>query len=374
MRGVERLRAANPPINFTSELETELKKHFERFAESRSFTLTRRAKLSGLTVIAFVVIAGYVYAFLGTAWSDAEVLWRTLGFLIGSGCVLLGWLAVSKTVIQSEILEALSYIAIPAIVSSGAMIPLHYAPRWFDDTGMATATREAAAGAILAPAMLVVLGTVLALISRPFSADFKIPDSTAVVSLSEALILCMKNTTWTLLGEDKRNAIAQLERAASALERGFPAILKPLDLMTEVWLREQCVYLASSVRELKRWLITPKPETRQALRETLSLFVSESAVGNWDALRLDGIEPIQASSAIRHLLGTVRSLVAGIAPLGVSLFLLQQKVLTGPMSTPTLILTGALALIVVLKVVDPQSLDQLARARDAARGTSFTRH
>jgi hypothetical protein len=81
----------------------------------------------------------------------------------------------------------------------------------------------------------------------------------------------------------KRRLLTHLEPAAASVER-LRFLLPTGDMVTDAWLKEKTLQIAEAVRSLKRWVLTPKPDTHTHLKTRVALFLELAISGEWDAM------------------------------------------------------------------------------------------
>ena len=132
---------------------------------------------------------------------------------------------------------------------------------------------------------------------------------------------------WTNL-DVKRYYMEQLEEVAVCYERYFPAKLSCRNRTIMAWQEKMFVDIAAAVRDLMRWVVMPKIDTRKSLIERIVSLLSHTVTGDWDALERGELEPLPSAPSARiRLVAWFRIVVqAGLIPLGVYAFhLLQPK-------------------------------------------------
>lgn len=82
----------------------------------------------------------------------------------------------------------------------------------------------------------------------------------------------------------RARSIKNLEQAANAIEWGLPRRLGVNDAIRSADAIREAKSMAASVRELKRWVATPTPTTREDLINRLVHDIRSVALGNWDEL------------------------------------------------------------------------------------------
>jgi hypothetical protein len=140
--------------------------------------------------------------------------------------------------------------------------------------------------------------------------------------------------------------------------------VKTGDVETDAWLRRRAYSIAGGIRELKRLICAPPRDAPGKFSEALGGFLVAASLGNWDELALAQDASVERLSGRSRALRVSRTLVGGLAPFVVVILLVQQGVITGPMTATLLLLTGSLAFVVVLGWIDPQALERLPIAEN----------
>jgi hypothetical protein len=86
-----------------------------------------------------------------------------------------------------------------------------------------------------------------------------------------------------LNSEDRKLLVAYLEDAARCLEV-IPKIIAGGDHYSRMWNEQAYLLRASGIRDLKKWVLLPKAETRDYLDQELRRILLLAAVGDWDGL------------------------------------------------------------------------------------------
>jgi hypothetical protein len=160
----------------------------------------------------------------------------------------------------------------------------------------------------------------------------------------------------------RSRVLRSLELAARCLERNLPYRLRGQDAETDLWLREKAARQAAAVRGLKRWVLVPKPDTREHFLQRISQDLVRTTVGDWDGLEC--AEPaIARPSRLRRAAG----LLVPLAVIG-SLVVVAQasegplKPLLGalqPLVVALIPVLGPLLIWAVIRVVNPGMIGDL---------------
>lgn len=160
----------------------------------------------------------------------------------------------------------------------------------------------------------------------------------------------------------RNRVLRSLELAARCLERNLPYRLRGQDAETDLWLREKAARQAAAVRGLKRWVLVPKPDTREHFLQRISQDLVRTTVGDWDGLEC--AEPAAAKpSRARRAAG----LLVPLAVIGSVVVIAQAsegplKPLLGalqPLVVALVPVLGPLLIWAVIRVVNPGMIGDL---------------
>lgn len=113
---------------------------------------------------------------------------------------------------------------------------------------------------------------------------YRCPDFVIIDRLIRILSLVEKNPQrWGEL-QFKKELAFRLETIANCLAHHLPRQLKTEDALTDSWLADVALKSAVAIRGLKKWVITPKQDTRDQLIARLARNLTLTATGNWDGL------------------------------------------------------------------------------------------
>jgi hypothetical protein len=125
----------------------------------------------------------------------------------------------------------------------------------------------------------------------------------------------------------RRELAGRIEEVALALQFGFPGRLRVGNPVVNSWISRMTTEQAAAIRELQKWLLHPKSDTREhfvaRIRETLEL----CACGNWDALERREPEKLTPRQRGQRLVGALATLIGAFVPIGV--LLLTSRLLGG---------------------------------------------
>jgi hypothetical protein len=94
---------------------------------------------------------------------------------------------------------------------------------------------------------------------------------------------------WGIL-EIQHELAGRLEIIASCLQHNLPCRLQS-DGATDDWLQKMTTQMAAALRDLKKWVLMPKPDTRRQFITRVAETFVHAATGEWDALARSEGEP-----------------------------------------------------------------------------------
>ncbi len=145
------------------------------------------------------------------------------------------------------------------------------------------------------------------------------PDAVISDHMLQVLQILESPGEWRSLAK-RTEALKHLEDAAFAVEFGLPQRLRAADPVSDLWLRQRALRVAAAIRELKRWVSIPKPDTRTVLVARLKDNLASIARGDLD--QLPEADPEKLPKRIRAMT-IVRDSVVAVLPI-TSLFLLHR--------------------------------------------------
>lgn len=121
-----------------------------------------------------------------------------------------------------------------------------------------------------------------------------------------------------------RKLMASLEEIAICLERDWWRGLAASDMKTNEWSRNAASEMAVSIRNLKKWLLTPKPDTITNFRDRIIFNLVAVASGNWDALERTPSDPASRRASWKNWLIARSRTVAVGALITLAIFIMQK--------------------------------------------------
>jgi hypothetical protein len=77
-----------------------------------------------------------------------------------------------------------------------------------------------------------------------------------------------------------------LEKVAVCLQHNLCRQCQSGDAVIDMWVQNATARKAAALRELKKWVLTPKSDTRNQFIARIAANLSQVTSGNWDALEL----------------------------------------------------------------------------------------
>jgi hypothetical protein len=173
----------------------------------------------------------------------------------------------------------------------------------------------------------------------------------------------------------KKELVFRLESIAGRLVRDLPKQLRCEDPVTDAWLAELTIRSAAAMRGLKKWVITPKPDTRDQLLISLTRSLELAASGNWDGL--EQLQPEVYPGAQRpwfyRLASLVGRLLSAFSVLILSWILPYTPIALDQPLAGYLTLVGlGVAVFGITTMLDPSWVDKLNALKDFLGLLPFT--
>jgi len=139
------------------------------------------------------------------------------------------------------------------------------------------------------------------------------PDSYIVTSYLSILYFLDDHPTCLKRAADKRHLLVLLEQVASVMQRDLPKPFHTNSSDADVWFRGRSAQMATAVRNLKTWVLAPKPDTLEHFTARIVADMSSVATGDWDALPTDDTKPVQEKTILmRGSMLLLRGIILGI--------------------------------------------------------------
>ena len=181
------------------------------------------------------------------------------------------------------------------------------------------------------------------------------PEAVVTDRMFRALFELDQNKSRDLSSHEVKSRMMDLiETTAVAIEVGMVTGCRMGDQATTIWFADRMARIAGAVRDLKKWVLTPKPDTRFHLQRKLADLLVQVIDGRWDDM------PFQPDASARK-----NQLRAKLTALGVSLalaafliFLAAQHWIT-PISAYGFLTFVPWFLLIIFALFDPDRLKTL---------------
>ena len=160
----------------------------------------------------------------------------------------------------------------------------------------------------------------------------------------------------------RNKVLRSLELAARCIERNLPTRLPSQDIHTDQWLRERAAGQAAALRNLKKWVLVPKLDTREHFIRRVSDDLVRTTVGDWDGLECAEPAVARPSRAAR-----AAGVLVPVGLIGLLVVLVQDptegvaKLLGAvqPLAVALIPVVGPLLIWAVIRVVNPGMIGEL---------------
>ena len=150
------------------------------------------------------------------------------------------------------------------------------------------------------------------------------------------------------------NLIYNLDEIATVLLTGVPRRYFQRDISTYLWLKDTNKQMAASTRNLKKWIITPKPDTREHFINWIVNALYCVATGNWDGWERMEMEQLTAPQFRARLWYLIKTTLSALIPLALFLTIQQIWSIDQTLVNTLGVLSFAWAVISLIALFDPQ--------------------
>lgn len=309
--------------------------------------------------------------------------------LVFMPAAVLAWFRIDYA--DSSILVSAIYLAVIALTMAISMILLNFADVYFFETILALLCIIFLFNIILAISVIVVYGAsplsplihgllagllanILMFIGIPYAlwADSLIdkvlwrwfrrqfPDAAVVNNLFDLLKSIEESQDGLQFFGFKNNMVGKLETVAHVLQHNLPRTLHTGDTATDLWLKKTVQRMAAAQRQYKKWIIMPKPDTKEILLKVLAHHLKAALSGSWDAFEQAEPESVTTQQVFFRIRTFAQSLLAAVAPLLI-LGVLQQTplALEGTVADIAIIAAVGYLLISLMSSLDPSYQEKI---------------
>jgi hypothetical protein len=190
------------------------------------------------------------------------------------------------------------------------------------------------------------------------------PYAAAVTSLVSVLVQ-LRTGVDPVDRREVRSVVSTLEDAAAGLLDHLRGLEPTGDLRSDAWLSGRATGIAAAVRNLKSWVLSPGPESFDALAIRIEQDVKSVGNGYWRDL--EWVDPAVAAARERRLwvITTLRNLVLAALPLIAVLIAESVGILTGTTANQLLLASVTWGVVSLLVTFDPSFGEKLGALKDA---------
>jgi hypothetical protein len=163
----------------------------------------------------------------------------------------------------------------------------------------------------------------------------------------------------------RAGAVLELENTANLIEKALPKTLRVREAATQEWAEQRFGEIAFAVRELEKWVMTPRQDTLGELQLQVAQRIVCIAVGNWDGLGRTPVGRVARAVRVARLKGYLSTMLLAATPFLI-LLVIQQSSLALSDQFRQFAVAGALlwAAITLLQIFDPMLRDRIAILKD----------
>jgi hypothetical protein len=385
--GERQLMSFKKLSSLSPELQQSLEPSVVRYQGKLAAMVAWEARVRGAWLGIYTIAAAvnfYATPFLAVMWRDLGflsrldlagrlTLWLTLEALyltiFALAVIFLLWL---EPRLRQQLGERNRRGIFLTLLACSALLYALTLPAWNGPFGMLIyAMRVGILGMIAqAGTFVFVFAPGVLLINHVFNRRkaIRYPDALLVDGLINILLMVEEDPEhWTELSF-KRRLLGRLEEISICVERALPRQLRSGDDLTDIWLSEKAAQFAAALRDKKKWVLTPKLDTRDAFIRCMRHYLIIAAVHDWDSLERITPEQLSRPRAWQSRATTaLRTLVVAGMPLA-GLWLIQQTSFLLAGTIAEYATAGALlwAMLALITTLDPQFQTKIAAIKDVS--------
>lgn len=172
----------------------------------------------------------------------------------------------------------------------------------------------------------------------------------------------------------KREMALRLGAVAYCLERHMPRHLMTGAVETDRWIEERGSQMAAGVRDLIKWVFTPRADTPGRLAERVAYCFTLAAKGEWDSFERLEVKKASRREAIRERAAAVlTALLSASVPIIVLYLLRSLRIISEPVQTYLTVGAFIWAALSLLSHMDPNYGAKLAAIKDVTQLLPFAK-
>lgn len=185
----------------------------------------------------------------------------------------------------------------------------------------------------------------------------------------------MENINNRLIGTGfKNNVISHIETAAGCVETYLPQRLRTGNKVTDSWADVASAEIAAGMRELIKWMITPKQDTIEHLKNRLTSYFIFASRGDWDSFPRISVQRIPQQVVWRSRIKIVATaLVSSAIPI-ITLWVVKRlDIVTGPILLYLTVGGYIWSALTLLSHLDPNYGAKLTAIKDITQLLPFSK-
>jgi tetratricopeptide (TPR) repeat protein len=331
----------------------------EAFSEMWRGTVYR-LRWTGSLILSFVVLVAVLVLF--NAWLNPDHLLLASGMSAVSGVAAAGGLVglIAIVVVRSKA-DWWPFILVGVYVLLAALAVTKFREITSSNWLVFGITVGVIAATVALLISLLLVGTLYFIAeSRKRAADSDLPHMLVLSNLLQLLYEISyaprrSDPAW------RKRWVHNIETAANGMEKYFPRLLRGEDFKTDAWWVEKAAGMAAAMRDLKKVVMAPRPDTWGFLVAHVSEQLIYVGTGDWDKVSWQDPQPIMARERRQRLRNAGLLLAIALGPaLGLWLFQLTPWAFEGTVidqAIPIVVLWGAVSLLIRLDSQFREKLD-----------------
>ena len=167
----------------------------------------------------------------------------------------------------------------------------------------------------------------------------------------------------------KKSIISYLEDSAKLIQFHLSRQLTSGDSYIDLWASQTTTRIAFALRNLKKWIITPKLDTREYFIMKIVDIFTNAVLGNWDAIEQQSLEMVYTPSPLIYRIGAFfHTLFIALTPALIFIFV-QLTPLKLNSSIKEYIILGTIiwACLTIIAALDPLFSEKISAIKDITK-------
>ena len=327
-----------------------------------AFEMMKRTVSITIALLVFVILPCFYWTFYIEEFNG--FWWGLLYFLCHAACViLLNFISkpLERLVVKADSKWMLYLILLVGYV--GSLVWLSFVTQQYNYMFLVLVVSGAALA--IALAVVIVIIVLLPIIFVVGKLLGKRKFSSARIHLIYFLSITYsehKRGRWRYYLKRRNNILGDLEQIAQILERDVPLAHKTYDTSTQSWLKHSYAEMAQAIRNLKKEVCVPGPESTELVSNQLFNLLQGAVLNDW---KMIARAPLPKSSAVSQFRKVLNFTVPAFLPLTLALLSMyfQWPKIDKPYQTGLFVFTGIWALVCTFHAMDPNFQSKLESVR-----------